>query len=629
MARQIGSAVHSKFDQGYITEATALNFPPNAVTDTENCVFHFTGNLTRRLGFNFEIGSQILNLPDLGIPLDEGSISSFYWQNASGIGSVNFAVVQIGAFILFFQVGVSTALSAGFTGQFLDMNDFAAPNNPGVEGEICQYAAGDGYLFIAHPYCDPVFVSYDQTTGTFTPTQVSLKIRDFTGVPDVDPVSGLNMVVGNGLSDRPTVLTANHYYNLYNQGWFIKDWSTYQATFNSNGTTIEITVPLFFTQSYIQLLKTDGAGVFPSNADVWWRFKDEGGGYNPVTQVGNVQLGNTRAPQGFFILDAFNQDRSAAVQQSTGTAIYGGECNGLPVVTSGYFRPQTIAFFAGRVFYAGVQDPAFANYIYFSRIVEQPQHIGQCYSDDDPTASDTGVADILASDGGYVKSPDFGVVYKLYALAYSLLVFTSKGVWSISGSTGFGFTATDYSISKISSIPMLNPQAFIDLDGAPVWWNDDGIYTLQAGGMVAMTMQQVKPITYPTIQTFFNTIPPDSKAYATGVYNRSEHTIYWLYSANAPTDVTSRYRYDSVLLQNTLTGAFYKWTLPYNSQLDRYIAGALVIYGTGTEFTQEPVSAADGTVVTISTGDQVTVDKFSTSYIGQVTKFIVVQTLGT
>jgi len=48
-------------------------------------------------------------------------------------------------------------------------------------------------------------------------------------------------------------------------------------------------------------------GNYPSNADVWWRFKDSSGVYNPSTTINNVSIGSGPAPKGSYILNAFNQ----------------------------------------------------------------------------------------------------------------------------------------------------------------------------------------------------------------------------------------------------------------------------------------------------------------------------------
>ncbi len=54
MTRQVASVVENNFVNGLVTEATALNFPESACTETWNCVFKQTGMVSRRLGLDFE-----------------------------------------------------------------------------------------------------------------------------------------------------------------------------------------------------------------------------------------------------------------------------------------------------------------------------------------------------------------------------------------------------------------------------------------------------------------------------------------------------------------------------------------------------------------------------------------------
>ena len=54
MARSIGTTVENNFVNGLITEATGLNFPENACTDTLNCIFYDNGKVSRRKNVRFE-----------------------------------------------------------------------------------------------------------------------------------------------------------------------------------------------------------------------------------------------------------------------------------------------------------------------------------------------------------------------------------------------------------------------------------------------------------------------------------------------------------------------------------------------------------------------------------------------
>jgi len=140
-----------------------------------------------------------------------------------------------------------------------------------------------------------------------------------------------------------------------------------------------------------------------------------------------------------------------------------------------------------------------------------------------------------------------------------MLVFAANGVWFITGSTGIGFSATDYTITKISAVRSISSTSFVDVNGLPAFWNEEGIY------MVIPAQQglglSVDPLTLGTILTFYKNIPLDSKKYVRGAYNPVTYIIEWVYRSTDELDVTTRYQYDSLLCLNIYTKAFYPFSI--------------------------------------------------------------------
>jgi hypothetical protein len=158
-----------------------------------------------------------------------------------------------------------------------------------------------------------------------------------------------------------------------------------------------------------------------------------------------------------------------------------------------------VAFFASRVFYAGVNDTGYSTKIYFSQILTSINHAGHCYQEQDPT-SET-LFDLLPTDGGVIEIPDIANVVFMFESRNSLYVFATNGIWRITGSEGIGFTATDFSINKISSLPNTNNQSFVDLNGVPAWINSEGIWVLQQDETLGSS--SVTSLSKDSIQTFF------------------------------------------------------------------------------------------------------------------------------
>lgn len=334
-------------------------------------------------------------------------------------------------------------------------------------------------------------------------------------------------------------------------------------------------------------------GRYPSNAHVWWAFKrpPEPGTERPpklYLEVFDPSLryqnhtGNALVSRGFYIYNAFRMDRSAV--------------SGVPglEVEATSARPQAVCFHAGRVFYSGVYSRDYNTKIYYSQILERPDQAAQCYQQEDPTSED--IRDLLPSDGGVLEIPEVAQVFHMHSIGPGLLVFADNGVWFTSGSNGIGFTANDYSVNKLSSIGAVSNMSFVDVEGAPMWWNRSGIWTVD----FSEGQPRVVSLTDQTIKAFFDKIPDDAKLYAKGAYDPVEKTVEWLYR-QAPIEAeTDRFSYDSILTFDTVTGAFSPWTLGTN----RVATKGLFVIG-GETIVQEVVPVFAGTDEVYAGADQV------------------------
>jgi hypothetical protein len=321
-------------------------------------------------------------------------------------------------------------------------------------------------------------------------------------------------------------------------------------------------------------------GNYPSNADIWWQFKNTSNVFAPTTSsILNVTLPNTQAPSGHYILNAFNQDRTSVSGISGLTAV------------STTMRPTTGAWFAGRAWYTGTNDSlqattdqsfySWTESIYYSKVVQHQGDVGLCYSENDPT--DETFFDPLPTDGGVIVIQGTGPIYKLFPVANGLLVMAANGIWLISGSSGYGFDSTSYLISKISSVKLISGSSVVDILGFPAFWNLEGIYAVSTGkennpyGQGGLT---VNPITVGTIQTFYDAIPHQSKLYAKGAYDPIGYVVQWVYRTTAETDINNRYFMDGILNFNTYNKAFYPYevaTTETSTVAERNIAGIVYV----------------------------------------------------
>lgn len=192
-------------------------------------------------------------------------------------------------------------------------------------------------------------------------------------------------------------------------------------------------------------------------------------------------------------------------------------------------RPTASAFFAGRAWYAGVPNPTLSSALYFSQIVEVDAQYGKCYQVADPT--DENISDLIPTDGGVLRIPQMGQVYKLLPFSSSLLVFASNGIWEVGpGASGY-FTATSYSVRKISGIQCVNATSIVDAEGTPVLWAKSGVFAIvqdtNTGFLTAQSLSAQK------IDTLYATYNDTIRATSSADYDDKNKRIVWVYRDGA------------------------------------------------------------------------------------------------
>lgn len=633
------ASIENNFTAGLKTEFTGLNFPENAATDADNVVFEYTGDVVRRLGIDYEN-----NYSNLALTGNNNAVTLYKWNNAGGDGSTQLIVQQFGGTLYFYKSSAattSTSISANKLVSTVTLGTFLVIGSSlPVDNIQCEFADGNGYLFVYHPSLEPFYCTYDPTAQTVTGNGIKVQIRDFEGISE-----------GLGTDKvRPPTLTAIHRYNLQNQGWTSGgSWTTTSTSNTTNvgslppgsynftvaagltisigtvvnmllttyyspggtgtylinrgvvsaysGTTLTMSVssvgslppggnyPQYWTFypisiGYIDKWFTD-TGRYPSNSDVWWNFKNASNVFDPAGTIANVTL-SSPAPKGSYILSAFNQSR-------TGVSTVAG----LADITTNV-RPRTGTWFQGRVWYAGIDAYQSENLgvspfytwtenIYFSQIIQTTDQFGLCFQTNDPTSEE--LFALLPTDGGVIKIQGSGAIYKLFPIQNGMLVFAANGIWFITGSQGIGFTANDYTITKISNIPSISSTSFVNVQGLPMFWNEDGIYTVQPAQQgLGLT---VNTLTYNSIDTLYSEIPVLSKKYVRGAYNEIDYTVEWLYRATAPTTVGEYTSFDRMLVFNTKTQSFAKHSFTIGTPAPA-IRGILYVNYPGAATSPEP-----------------------------------------
>lgn len=515
MPKQSQRAEVNNFTKGLITEASLLNFPPNAASTIENFEINRTGGIDRRLGLSYENGYQLIDV-EIGTNFLLYSRQTYTWKTVAGIPSLDFLVVQIGSTLRFFDIHATTLSDDGFLGSVAlsGLDNFNEYSLTSVEG----------YLVVATGSKQIAIVNYDSVTEEFSYELDTLKTRDVWGVEETFEEEDDHAL-------RLATITNEHRYNLYNQSWGISRKDDADS-------------PISPLDKYFTDLE-----VYPSNSEVVWT----GLQYQPVTGTDTpferiytnlydeVLGADIKAAKGYFIIDLLDRGASRAAKVTANATKYPEivdiEEDSLPIDSS-TGGAKIVCEFAGRVFYAGFngevvsgdkRSPHLANYVFFSKLIKSRIDFMKCHQEGDPTSRDN--AEVVDTDGGFVRISGANNVIGLINLESAIMVVCDNGVWSVTGGSDYGFSATNFKVSKITSFGGLSTSSFIVEGGRAYYWSQDGIYVIVKDQFGDYGVQSLSAT---TIQSYYDKIPPEAKASVKGIYDPYDKKIRWMYKEGSP-----------------------------------------------------------------------------------------------
>lgn len=532
---------------GLITEFSSIAFPENATIDELNCVLSNNGKLRqRRLGFKIEDNAVESSFT---LTSNNDAFSEYKWENVGGIAELTFAVIQTGSFIRFYDLS-STPLSAGEKSFSINLSSYAAGIGVSIADNYIEAASLDGALVIAHKGCNLLRVLYDSSSDTISVSTISPNIRDFTYIGDKSRYA----------TSSGSLTDALRRYDTLNSGWSVSNLATFTSARNR--------LPVL---THYPWTGKDTNDVF--SVSEW----SKQGDFQNTGIVGN----------GTFILNYFTRNRNAKVSGA-----------GVEVINA---RFSCVAAYAGRFFYAGLDDAQRAGSVLFTRVIKDTQDYVQCYQQADPTSEIDPL--LVDSDGGEININEAYGIKKLFPYGQSLIVFAENGIWSISGSDDSVFRASGYIVTKLSSVNLTNKNSFVNTEGTPFWWGDNGIYTFQED---RVTLQpSIQNISEQTIKKFFNSISPAKRRLSKAIFDEDNRDVYWLYPSN---DETIANKFNKVLVFNLDTVSFTPWEIKDQAGATSFVSGGIFNPLVSTSIEEQPV-LVNGEEVTVGSS-LVTLDSY-------------------
>lgn len=507
------------FVQGLITEASPLNFPANASSNEENFILNRDGSRQRRLGMDLEPGTHLYDSTEPYSLIRTVGVNTFTWSQVKGSTFLELTVVQTGNLLSFFDNSKENMSADGYKG-FLKIDIFP-------QDLPFSFAAIEGFLVVVASIGTFAVISYNEATQALTLGYDRIFIRDLFGVQ-----SAVDLYETDASYRGP--LEPLQYYNLQNQSWGIP---------RKNAADILVDPILNYESSL---------GKAPSNSEQVWLGMQFQAATPPAVpserQYINLYedtLGSTTtAAKGYYIIDALERGASRAfyfANNRTKYPILGYYTSGVvsPYINPNFKTditeggPSCVAAFAGRVFYSGFngsvvdgdsRSPNYGDFVFYSQLVKNSRDFNRCYQEGDPTSREG--SDVVDTDGGFVKISGANNIISLVPLATSLVVVAKNGIWTVTGGSDYGFTATNIKVNKVSAYGGTSRFSIVVDGDRMFYWSNEGIFLLARNQLGDFS---VESISLGTIQTFYDAISSFGKETCKGFYDTEDKKIKWLY----------------------------------------------------------------------------------------------------
>lgn len=192
-------------------------------------------------------------------------------------------------------------------------------------------------------------------------------------------------------------------------------------------------------------------------------------------------------------------------------------------------RPTASAWYAGRLWMAGVSHPELADKLLYSQIGVSRKKFGNFFQFNDPTNDE--LNQLLATDGGVIQLSDVGQVQGLLPYQSVLLVFADNGVWEVTGARGV-FSPDSYGIRKVTDSRCSSPWGYVEAEGRVLFLGHEGIFSIQpdehTGILYAVS------VTEASIQSEWSRVPSSRQRHAKMMYDPVNKQAWVLFDNVVP-----------------------------------------------------------------------------------------------
>jgi len=545
MPQSLTQRVVNTFVKGLITEAGELTFPPDASVDELNCDLRRDGSRRRRKGAAKETNNVLSSFT----VSDSEITTTGSWFNVGGESGLEFLVFQKGE-VLYFYNKSDIPFSANIESNSVNLNSYEVSGGVGASNAKCSFTSLKGALIVVSEAINPIYIERNNVTEALTVSQISFRTRDFDWQGDTTTY--------DESKSSPSI---QRQYDTENAGWVAP-----------NG------------DSALSAYQSANSSKHPPLTHAWYAGKDSTGAFD-AAEWAKVYTGNSLTGNGHYILDFFSKDRSTA-----------SGISGLTTeVESSRFK--TVANFAGRAFYAGLNSSKNSDVILFSQLIDDFYQLGECLQQNDPTSEQ--ISDLLATDGGTIRVSGAVGIKVLYVIDASLYIFAENGVWRIEGIDGV-FSPTGFAVKKITDVGIVDAGSFVVADGSPIWWSKNGIHTLQFDSTSGRPVEN--NLTISTIQRYWDEVPTLAKTRLVSTFDPINKRAYWAWPKQGET-VESKINH--ILVLDVPLKAFYPWYVEDEGITTDSIIGIEFFSGFGAAASTFDVTTSNGDDVITSAGDDV------------------------